>query len=111
VLVEVVGQTVQIARAETVLIARQEVLTVIVRSVVTALIVQIVRVVVLVTDLVAHYDQHLLDGRGDYLLRKGELDDRCARRLIVEAHDLMKIQNRRVAWHIDTIAKKTQLDV
>ena len=63
------------------------------------------------TDLAAHYDQHLLDGRGDYLLRKGELDDRCARRLIVEAHDLMKIQNRRVAWHIDTIAENTQQDV
>ena len=62
------------------------------------------------TGLADHFDQHLLDVRGDYLLRKGEPDDRCARRLIVEAHDLMKIQNRRVAWHIDTIAENTQQD-
>jgi hypothetical protein len=61
------------------------------------------------TDLADHFDQHLLDVRDDYLLQTVEPDDRCARRLIVEAHDLMKIQSRRVAWHLDAIAKNAQL--
>jgi len=63
------------------------------------------------TGLADHFYQHLLDGRGGYLLQTGVQGDQCAHHLPVEVCDLMKNQNRRVAWHLDAIADISQLDV
>jgi hypothetical protein len=55
--------------------------------------------------------QHLLGVADDFPLRMDALVDLCARHYFCEVRDQMKILvYRRVAWHIDAIAKNTNKD-
>jgi len=55
--------------------------------------------------------QHLLGVADDFPLQMDALVDLCARHYFCEVRDQMKILvYRRVAWHIDAIAKNTNKD-
>ena len=58
-------------------------------------------------DLDGH--QHQLGVADDFLLRMDALADLCARHYFCEVRDRILVY-RRVAWHIDAIAKNTNKD-